>query len=500
MVPYRTPNPRVIETDHMRQKLPSVHGDPSHGRSPFYPQQGSRGPLQEMDEDYDMTSPLSESKRRRFNDAPGHYPSSSPSQYSTHHVPQYVRTPSAIGPSHGPPAPYSSTGPLPGPSMIARSGPMPPPPRPSYVHSPRSSVFDESLRLPPLQTHMPTSPTESSSMSTSAFATGLGITQPGHDNQAPDFDVGGVMDISYVNKLGVFNKISPALPAVASMSPGTHTRGAVIAIEGSHHALLKEVGHVVEKVLAQSGECAVKIWTNESSSKARDEDSEMTDSESSPQDRRASVVTVSSSPGVPKPGPNLFGAYLQLMQEWHSKSPDIIRHVTTLPSRPSIAVSSSSSADGSGGSGSGSGAVGHKTEERRSESTDTHATLCQPRMPIALLPTGFKLTISDQFARTVPIADHYKPVDHWQWMATMWRGIVGSDLTIYVQGVGGAAADDEIAKLGGVEFKGNSLCVVRVNEARGSMDERTERRLSFEIMEWVRSGIFRESTSRYARD
>ncbi|MDA4132174.1 MAG: hypothetical protein OK454_03495, partial [Thaumarchaeota archaeon] len=268
MTPYRTPNPRVIETDHMRQKLPSVRGDPSHGRSPFYPQQGSRGPLQEIDEDYDVTSPLSESKRRRFNHAttPGHYPSSSPSQYSTHHLPQYVRTPSVIGPSHGPPPSYSSTGPLlPGPSMIARSGPMPPPPRPSYVHSPRSSVFDESLRLPPLQTHVPTSPTESSSMSMSAFATGLGITQPGHDSQAPpDFDAGGVMDISYVNKLGVFNKISPALPAVASMSPGTHTRGAVIAIEGSNPALLKEVGQVVEKVLARSGECAVKIWPYES--------------------------------------------------------------------------------------------------------------------------------------------------------------------------------------------------------------------------------------------
>jgi HMG box factor len=110
----------------------------------------------------------------------------------------------------------------------------------------------------------------------------------------------------------------------------------------------------------------------------------------------------------------------------------------------------------------------------------------------------------------VPIADAYAPVDHWQWMATLWRGIVGADLVVYVaprHGMYGyGVAGDEGAVGGGVGgtvgVKSSGLIVVRVpvpvpgygssyghGQGVGDgvvVDEKMERRLGFEVVEWVR--------------
>ena len=67
-------------------------------------------------------------------------------------------------------------------------------------------------------------------------------------------------------------------------------------------------------------------------------------------------------------------------------------------------------------------------------------------------------------------------------MATLWRGIVGPDLTIYANKVG----RDEMNKYGGVEIRGDcAAIIVRVPEG-AKMDEKTARRLGFEVMEVVR--------------
>lgn len=68
-------------------------------------------------------------------------------------------------------------------------------------------------------------------------------------------------------------------------------------------------------------------------------------------------------------------------------------------------------------------------------------------------------------------------------MATLWRGIVGPDLTIYVTRVGA----DEMNRLGGVEIRSDcGAIVVRIAET-GKMDEKTARRLGFEVVEIVRN-------------
>jgi hypothetical protein len=149
-----------------------------------------------------------------------------------------------------------------------------------------------------------------------------------------------------------------------------------------------------------------------------------------------------------------FVDYLAIVSEWHKKSVEMTRYITTSPDRPSTDVSVTATPTAKG-----------------------------KVLPIALVPRGFSLSTSDTFALRIPINDSYAPVDHWQWMATLWRGIVGPDLTIYVNKVG----RDELNKMGGVEIRGDcAAIIVRVLEG-AKMDEKTARRLGFEVVEFVRN-------------
>ena len=97
-------------------------------------------------------------------------------------------------------------------------------------------------------------------------------------------------------------------------------------------------------------------------------------------------------------------------------------------------------------------------------------------VPIALVPM-YQLSLTDVFASRVPIADAYAPVDHWQWMATLWRGVVGPDVTVAVgRGDGGGVK-------GGVEIRLGDAKAILVREGVG---EGVLRRVGFEVGEWVR--------------
>ncbi|EON96261.1 putative hmg box protein [Phaeoacremonium minimum UCRPA7] len=347
--------------------------------------------------------------------------------------------------------------------MLARSntGTLGPPARPSasYAQPPRNPGFDESLRLPPLQTQLPTSPTQGSDSSggpSASAPTGLGIVvRDLRESQARSIEA-MVMSIPYINKLKVLGKISPPLGPPGPSSPAVETRGPVLALEGRSAALVKAVSVVIEKSLASSGECAVRTWSaNTPPADTGSDDAEMVDGQS-PEMSKSRTTSVSSGSSSSNP----FGKYLQTIMEWHGKSDDIIKHVTTKP-----------------------------TGEQSDNAVDKTAASSQ--LPVALITDGFSLTLSDKFASSVPIADSYAPVDHWQWMATLWRGIIGPDLVIYVR----SATEDEVNTLGGVDFKSAGIMIVRVNESKG-LDEKTERRLGFEVMEWVRAGTFKEGFGR----
>lgn len=68
-------------------------------------------------------------------------------------------------------------------------------------------------------------------------------------------------------------------------------------------------------------------------------------------------------------------------------------------------------------------------------------------------------------------------------MATLWRGVAGADLVVHVRG----GYEDGQA---GVEVKSGGLIGVKVagGGEGANLDEKFERRLRFEVEEWVRGG------------
>lgn len=394
----------------------------------------------------------------------------------------------------------------------------------------------------------------------------------GGDSQARGIEA-MVMSIPYLNKLDVLRKISPPLGPPAPGSPMVETRGPVIAIEGTNPALLKEVRPIIERALRGSGECEVRMWMDSAVENAMSGLSTPPGHEGGivggerggvglgatviiggrkggedidhhllgeSQDNKTSLImgggdrhnnkSSSSRSGsrsggsntpiplvVPPPrrgnhddnnnnnknsshspsSPTGMFQYLQTIMGWHAKSADIIKHITTRPSPYSPATSTdNNSSNNNNYSGSGGGGGGSSSS----------------LVPVALIPGGFSLTLSDKFASTVAITDPYSPVDHWQWMATLWRGIVGADLVVYVvreyssMTGGGGGGDDDVSSSssssthnknntnttggGTVEYRAPGVMVVRV--VGDKIDEKTERRLAFEVMEWVRAGSFRD--------
>jgi HMG box factor len=383
----------------------------------------------------DLLSPSPGQKRRRFNEENqrGHV-ANSPISYST---------PQAFDRTGAPPlsAGYRQP-PLPRPGLMARPGTMGPPPQQSpmnqqsrHQYTTRSNTFDESLRLPPLQTQLPSStPTTSQRPD---------VHMEAREIQARSIEA-MVMTIPYINKIKVLTKISPPLAPPGPTSPAQEIRGAVIVIEGPDKETLAEVGAFLNEHLTKDPSCKIRTWgtTTLKSAGPQMVNTEMVNT--------AIPTPMMTDSGEKDP----FVDYLTIISEWHKKSLEMTKYITTSPD--------SASTDANG--------------------VATLATKGKV-LPIALVPSGFSLSTSDTFALRIPINDSYAPVDHWQWMATLWRGIVGPDLTIYLNKVG----HEEMNKMGGVEIRGDcAAIIVRVLEGC-KMDEKTARRLGFEVVEFVRN-------------
>ncbi|CZT01932.1 related to mating type protein [Rhynchosporium agropyri] len=388
----------------------------------------------ERDEDMDLLSPSSGQKRRRFNEENLRgYASNSPMTYS---APQQFSRPGA------PPMSAVYRQPLPGPGMIVRHGSMGPPPQSASIqqqqqsrhqYPTRSSTFDESLRLPPLQTQMISSTPTSSQRPDSRM--------DARETHAKSIEA-MVMTIPYVNKIKLLTKISPPLAPPGPTSPAQSTRGAVVAVEGPEKDLLSEIGAFINEYLSKDPSFAVTAWNV---------------SESKVATPGAADLEMNGASNVDACNP--FVDYMSIISTWHTKSLEMIRYITTAP----LSIPPNSNPN---------------------TNTTVEEKTVPKILPVALVPTGFSLSTSDTYAHRIPINDVYSPVDHWQWMATLWRGIVGPDLTVYVSRVG----KDEMVKYGGVEIKQDCPCiVVRIPEGSNKMDEKTARRLGFEVVEFVRN-------------
>ncbi|KAH6666470.1 HMG box protein [Plectosphaerella plurivora] len=455
MQPYMARDGRMFEGE-VRHGLPQ-------GKPPFpYPHSG----LRDIDEEYDAMSPSSDAKRRRVYPT-GHYQPMPPQPpYPSHAIPRQTRQASTGTPPC--PSPVYGPGPLPGPSSLGRGGHggMAPPPRPPqgpYNGQGRNSGFDESLRLPPLQAQIPPpTPTSHEQQPNSGHPLGLGIVHP-RDPSGRNLEA-IIMSIPFINKLKVLDKISPPFAPPNPMSPDIETRGAVIAVESPDPILLEQVGTALHRGLLSLSEIEVKTWVDGHPRTPREEDSRMSGSSSASSSRKNSHDSLALS--------DMYVDYMQKMVSWHDKSRQIIRHITSRPMSP----------------GGRSSMGGRRASE--GEVIVVQGPVippATPRLPVALLPNGFSLTISDRHACRIPIADTYAPVDHWQWMATMWRGIVGPDLVVYVK----PCLEEELARGSAVELKGNGLMMVKVLQG-AVFDEKMDRRVCFEVVEWLRGGSFKE--------
>ncbi|KAL8710307.1 MAG: hypothetical protein Q9220_005077 [cf. Caloplaca sp. 1 TL-2023] len=320
---------------------------------------------------------------------------------------------------------------------------MGPPPRPYPVAPPP----DSSLTLPPLQ-HSPVSTNSSQAKSVEAM----------------------VMSIPPLNKIRILSKISPPLANPSPASPAFATKGLIVAIDGQDFAVVEQITAFLNTVLTSS--YAVKVFQSPIAAEELRESASSTVSDSTT--TTASIETCHLN----------MAKYLAL-------SAELKTYITSVPAAavtiPSPAVSPKSILPPS------SSFI--PIPETQSSSS---ATTGIPSIPIALIP-AYQLTHTDFSACRVPIDDNYAPTDHWQWMASMWRGIVGPDITIAVK-----MFEDEQQQMGGrngrkgggggeapevdVRLEDSRAVVLRV-ERGGKIGEGALRRVGFEVGEWIRGKV-----------
>lgn len=296
----------------------------------------------------------------------------------------------------------------------------------------------------------------------SGQATSMGI-----DTQAKSLEA-MILSIPTLGKIKVLSKISLPLGPPSPTSPDRKTRGLVIAVDAADQPSLEQLTHTLELNLSAYG---VRTFT---------------------------------TPKPPAQASPSFQSYLRLIDQFHTLSAQVIDHITASPDPISSPMSSPSP-------------VSPKSFPAPKASPQT-------AMPIAIVP-GWQVTWSDWFASHVDIKDAYSPMDHWQWGATLWRNVVGADVTVAVQAP--AASEDSPRKgpakagdgeggeggvkegrshekgrnggsgsgsaVGGVEVRlDDARAVIVKGEKDGGVAEGGLRRVGFEIGEWVRGWSERE--------
>ena len=275
----------------------------------------------------------------------------------------------------------------------------------------------------------------------------------GMDTQAKSLEA-MVLSIPTLGKICVLTKISPPLAPPGPASPARPTRGLVIAIDAEDTTALDQM----TQTLARSLE--------------------------------AYAVRVFKTPMPPSDEPPSFQAYLRLVDRYHTLSTQVVEYITTAPRKRSPPP------------------VSPKSFPSESE----RAAEKEASIPVAILP-GWQVTRTDWFASHVTIRDAYSPMNHWQWGATLWRDVVGADVTVAVQpaavqeesptkSFGGPREGNAKGELGSRETSGHirleksgTSVDVRLEEARavivrgekdGIIGEGALRRVGFEVGEWVR--------------
>ncbi|CAI7604668.1 unnamed protein product [Penicillium bialowiezense] len=317
------------------------------------------------------------------------------------------------------------------PDMPSRHLPMIQPQRPFTHPSP-----DPSLKLPPLQTAPTTPATPQDTLNTSVEAT--------------------VMTIPFLNKIKVLAKISP--PLLPSFRDSPPARGPVIAIDGQDPALVQTTITYLDNLLKKESKYHVRTFEGPEIKQRKE--GQMGDS------------TVD---------------YLTTISHWHRISDDITSFVKTISRAGSIDHSHieddpanisprTSLVPKTASMSIHSPAQSSECSEVSAGSVSSHYAV-----PVALVPR-YQLSTADAFACSTPIGDSYAPLDHWQWMASLWRACVGPDITVYVRECG----KEEVERMGAVEVRLQDARTVVLRKCAGKdLEEKALKRMGFEIEDFL---------------
>ncbi|KAJ5322056.1 uncharacterized protein N7506_011186 [Penicillium brevicompactum] len=265
-----------------------------------------------------------------------------------------------------------------------------------------------------------------------------------------------VMTIPFLNKIKVLAKISP--PLLPSFRDSPPARGPVIAIDGQDPALVQTTITYLDSLLKKESKYHVRTFEGPEIKQRKE--GQMGDS------------TVD---------------YLTTISHWHRISDDITSFVKTISRAGSIDHSHSeddptnisprtSLVPKTASMTIHSPAQSSECSEVSAGSVSSHYAV-----PVALVPR-YQLSTADAFACSTPIADSYAPLDHWQWMASLWRACVGPDITVYVRECG----KEEVERMGAVEVRLQDARTVVLRKCAGKdLEEKALKRMGFEIEDFL---------------
>ena len=304
-----------------------------------------------------------------------------------------------------------------------------------------------------------------------------------------------IMSLPVLTKVKMLALAAPQLATPGPASPPFEVRGAILAVEGLDSEKVRLMTEYLTEELGKSEKFSVKIFAGPSIPKHSKEDLESIDLDE-------------------LRGP--FEYFLETIGKWHKISRDMCRYITTKPgknNRLSSAATETEDALMLDASQQAEKRVGESTKVAEPEAlspvsprtllpTTAGLSLKSPTwraspdaeslnasVPIAIVPR-YQLTTVDVAAVSMAITDSYSPNDHWRWLASLWRGCVGPDITIVLRGPGEGAEGsgenwDSLATGVEVRLQGERTVVVRMGKA-GEIDEKALRRVGFEVEEYLR--------------
>jgi hypothetical protein len=305
-----------------------------------------------------------------------------------------------------------------------------------------------------------------------------------------------IMTIPVVGKLGTLRRIAPPIREHSPDSPPYRVRGSIIAIEGDDRCAAEGMLGQLETFLRRNDEFDVRVL---------------------------------SGPRNPRK-PCELKDFIEMVAEWHDETKKMINFVTGVEYQRNQEHKASEATMQQTGlkkpiASGGDDGMDTDTEEGElldGARKDSHDARCESRardlerkraeaeeaaerisrrqspaqeqtskIPL-LLVKNYILYGSNAWSSALPINDIYSPADHWTWTATLWRGIIGADQTVYVRNM--EKEREELVSAGGatpsqsdkkVQMK-DDVGAILVKRENGKVEDGAVRRVAFEIGEFVR--------------